>query len=479
MLHGLVVIRFRFGPFPVEFHFSHLLISGFIAYSFVGTPSATSWPRDILADADHPQRAVTLGLVTVGWMLLVSLSVFAHELGHAVAARVFGLKPSIHFVGLGGVTQAQGLPELEWWRQALVTLAGPGAGLLFGVVAGAIALLGGDGLADPVRYFAKGIFMANMWWTVLNLLPISALDGGNLTQLVLTRMLGRPGFLVAQLVALALAAGLLLFAFLVRQPFLGVVVLMLSARTIYNVSAYFRGELPVGSVAHPLTVVIERAEALYRERKLQEAAMLAQGLVEAEATPPMLRSRAHVLLGWVALKQSNGRRALDHYSQVQGFEVPVHALAAAFSLIGDEARAIPLWAQAAHATPEDTILHEYAGALIRGGREAEARALPRVRMALAFSAAERVHYVRKQYDAAATVAEAAFREEPTAQHAYTAACAFALAGKPDDALRLLHLAAQNGYADLDEAERDADLRSLRTRADFAAWLASLKQTPAS
>ena len=152
--------------------------------------------------------------------------------------------------------------------------------------------------------------------------------------------------------------------------------------------------------------------------------------------------------------------------------MPPHALAAGFSLVGDEARAIPLWAQAAE-TGDEMLVHEYAGALIRGGREKEARALPGVHMARAFSMAERVHYVRKEFERAAQAAEAAFQEEPHSALAYTAACAWAQANRPDDALRLLTLAAQNGYRDTAEARADPDLKSLRGRPEFDGWLASL------
>lgn len=474
------MIRFRIGTIPVEIHATHLLITALISYSFIGYKAPTaSWPRHILSNHAHALYTPTLVLVVLGWMLLVSLSVLVHELGHAFAARMFGARPTIQLVGLGGLTRAEGVERLEWWQDLLFTLAGPAAGLALGVFSGVLVLLGGSALPEPVRYFATGLALANLFWTVLNLLPISTLDGGRITAVVLTRMLGRPGFLVAQFIALSLAGLVLLWAVAGRQPFLAVLVALMVMRTFANIGAYQRGELPLGYAAHPLGAVMERAEALYRERKLTEAGLIASGVVEAADTPALLRSRAHMLLGWVALKEGNGRRALDHYSQVQGLLVPPHALAAGFSLVGDETRAIPLWGQAAAETGDEMLLHEFAGALIRGGREKEARAIPGVRLAEAFSMAERVHYVRKEFEKAAQAAEAAFHEEPHAALAYTAACAWAQANKPEDALRLLALAAQNGYRNAAEARTDPDLKSLRGRPEFDGWLASLGQSARS
>lgn len=472
------MIRLRIGSIPVEVHATHLVISALISWSFLSF-KAPGWPTTVLANDSHPLHTPTVVLVVLCWMVLVSLSVIVHELGHAFAARAFGATPSIQLVGLGGLTRADGAERLEWWQDLLFTLAGPAAGLALGVFSGVVYLAGAAGLPDGVRYFAKGLALANLSWTVLNLLPISTLDGGRITTIVLTRVMGRPGFLVAQIIALALAALVLLWAVGARQPFLAVLVALMVMRTFANIGAYQRGELPLGSAAHPLTVVIERAEALYRERKLTEAGLIAGGVVEAAETPALLRSRAHMLLGWIALKEGNGRRALDHFSQVQGLQVPRHALAAGFSLIGDETRAIPLWAQAAAETREQVVLDEYAGALIRGGREQEARALPGVNMARAFSAAERVHYVRKDFEAAARAAEAAFHEEPHPTLAYTAACAWAQANKPEDALRLLSLAAKNGYRNAAEARTDPDLKSLRGKPEFDGWLASLGQSSPS
>ena len=159
--------------------------------------------------------------------------------------------------------------------------------------------------------------------------------------------------------------------------------------------------------------------------------------------------------------------------------MPPHALAAGFSLVGDETRAIPLWQRAAETMRDDVVLHEYAGSLIRGGREAEAKKLPGIDLVRAYSAAERVHYVRREFELAGKAAEAAFHAAPHPTLAYTAACAWALAEKHAEAMRLLALAAQAGFRNAAEARADPDLRSLRGRADFEGWLASLNQSAAS
>lgn len=475
------MFRFRFAQIPVHLHLTHFAISAFVgSMFFVSLKTRGTWPRAALTDLTHPAHTRTVVLVTLLWALLVSFSVIAHELGHALALRAFGAKPHVHLVGLGGRTLIEQQVPLEWWQQLLMNLAGPAASLSIGVIAGLIAL-GGAHLPDGIVYFSTGLARGNLWWAVINLLPVTGLDGGIIASIVLTRIFGRPGFLIAQALALGLA-GVVAFFSLVSGGYLGLVLAaFMVLRTLGNIGAWQRGENTDGAAGlkpNALQQIVERAEALYRERKLTEAQFIALGVVEATDTPPLLRSRAHVLLGWISLKEGVGRRALDHFSQVQGLEVPPHALAAGFSLIGDEVRALPLWAMASQRAPNDqVILHEWAGALIRGGHEVTARALPNVDMVRAFSAAERVHYVRKEFEQGARAAEAAFHEKPHATLAYTAACAWAQAGKLDDAMRLLTLAAENGFRNAAEAEGDPDLRPLRTKPEFVAWLAGLKSQP--
>jgi Zn-dependent protease len=150
------------------------------------------------------------------WMAAVLLSSVAHELGHALAARVFGARPRIVVSGLGD--QLFGLDGLRLWRQTGVALAGPLAnGLLFGL----FWLITEYPL--PIERIAHGwriflgqsvwlMLMINSFWGVLNLLPLWPLDGGRLAVVIGEAMLGRRGQILALLLSLVITVGLTLFA---------------------------------------------------------------------------------------------------------------------------------------------------------------------------------------------------------------------------------------------------------------------------
>ena len=155
------------------------------------------------------------------------------------------------------------------------------------------------------------------------------------------------------------------------------------------------------------------AETLFRAGELARARGLASALLDGELAAAT-RSRTHHLLGWIAVKEGEGRRALDEFSEVQGRPVEPQALAAAFSLVGDDTRAIPLWEQAAGQTADPTILHEWAGALLRHGDVQAAAALPGVDLATAYERAERVAFLRGAYSEAARFGEESLARRPSA-----------------------------------------------------------------
>jgi Zn-dependent protease len=460
------MFRFRLGSIPVEVQASHLLVSGVLAAS--NLPSS------------RPGITGTAWFVVLSWMFIVFVSVLIHELGHAVASRAFGYQPSITLAWMGGHTLPNAPGPIPWHKDVALTLAGPVFGLVLGVACwvGKSALE--DGGSEALLYLLSVGAIANFFWAVLNLLPVLPLDGGRIVSVVAMRLFGKAGFMVAQGLALLTSLGMVALGLWQRMPILTVFFAMFGFQAVRALSEGMRGGGQVGPAQAPLMEALRQAQEVLSKGELQEARRRAVAVLEAgEALTPDLASRAHHLLGWVALKEGQGRRALDHFSQVQRQPVETHALAAAFSLIGDEERAQPLWEMSWRDTRDRTVLHEYAGCLIRAGKRDVALRLPGVDPAAAFACAERVLFIRGAYSEAAAMGEAALAYTPTPTIAYDAACAFARAHNKADAVRLLHRATQLGFRDAEHAASDDDLRPLHGHPEFEAWLAQLRQSAPS
>ncbi len=149
------------------------------------------------------------------WVLVVFVSIVAHEMGHALAMRFYG-QPSrivLHFGG--GLT----IPESGLWgsswanvapspnQQIIISLAGPGAGfLLAALVIAGVSISGGSititwlfGLIPfptlalmPIGGRIAGVFVTmllwvNFFWGLINLTPVYPLDGGNVARNILVQ----------------------------------------------------------------------------------------------------------------------------------------------------------------------------------------------------------------------------------------------------------------------------------------------------
>lgn len=476
------MLRFRLGSIPVEVHPTHLLFSALLAYTFMPRPGTPleyprSWPYLHLLDPADPLHGRTVLLYVLSWMFIVFLSALVHELGHALAGRMFGYQPSIALVWLGGHTRTNAPGPIPWHKMVVVTAAGPFAGLMLGVAAYALKLFGGID-SEVLRFLLTWFFWANLVWAIFNLLPVPPLDGGHIVSTLATRFLGRAGFLGAQGLAVVVSTALVAFAIAQKAPILGILFGMYGFQALRLMRATWRGELKVTADVppEPLMQELQQARTELAAGQLDEARRRGQALLESEELTPELASRSHHLLGWVALKNGQGRAALDHFSQVQRQPVETHALAAAFSLIGDEHRALTLWELAWQETHDRTVLHEYAGSLIRAERVQAALRLPGVDPESAFDCAQRTLFIRGAYSEAARTAEAGLGHVPSERLAYDAACAYARARHRDDAMRLLRRATELGFQNAAYAASDEDLASLHGYPDFEHWLAELQKS---
>ncbi len=476
------MFRFRLGSIPVEVHASHFLVSGMIAWSSIAY-AQDGWPFRQVAGAPALGHASAMGVFILSWMSIVFVSVLVHELGHALASRLFSYRPSIALAWMGGHTLPHDAPvSMSWKRSLLITAAGPFFGLMLGVACG-VGFLLLQGRSPALDFFLGTSALANVFWAVLNMLPVLPLDGGHITNTLASRVLGpRRGFVASQGLALLVCLGAVVWGLQRGSLLLTVLFAMWGMQAFRVVAEAMRGGGEKGgALTGALAEKLREAKVALDAGRLDDARRLGATVLEGgeEGLTPQLASHAHHLLGWVALKQGQGRPALDHFSQVQGLPVEPHAVAAAFSLVGDDGRAVDWWRQAWQVSSDRTVMHEYAGTLIRLGRTDEALKLPSVDPAAAFSCAERVLFIRGAYSEAASMSEAALRYTPNATLAYDAACAYARARNVTDALRMLRRASELGYRDGAYAASDEDLAPLHGHPEFEAWLTELRQSAAS
>lgn len=135
------------------------------------------------------------------WVGCMFVSILVHELGHVVMRRIFGSRSHIVLYGFGGL--AIGDRTLSGrWQRILVALAGPLAGFgLWALVALVqIYVLPNVEPGAVQRYFAIAMaFLAlmNLFWSILNLVPIWPLDGGHISRDVLGWLIPHRGATLA------------------------------------------------------------------------------------------------------------------------------------------------------------------------------------------------------------------------------------------------------------------------------------------
>lgn len=147
------------------------------------------------------------------WIAVVFLSILVHELGHALTMRYYGQEARIVLYMMGGLA----IPEAARWGgsgrrsrgplgQILISAAGPGAGfVLAALTAAAVFAAGGvvqlylaygflpiplvelpEGANPYWSEFASGLLWVNIFWGLVNLLPVNPLDGGHIAREMLT-----------------------------------------------------------------------------------------------------------------------------------------------------------------------------------------------------------------------------------------------------------------------------------------------------
>lgn len=126
-------------------------------------------------------------------LLAVFGCVALHEVGHALAARYYGIHTrDITLYPIGGVASLERIPERPL-QEIVIALAGPAVnlaialGLVGGLVVSNAVLPGAFSLShmNPLDQFVLQLFAANVFLLVFNLIPAFPMDGGRVLRAIL------------------------------------------------------------------------------------------------------------------------------------------------------------------------------------------------------------------------------------------------------------------------------------------------------
>ncbi len=166
-------------------------MSGLHVFTLLGVPVYISiWFVVIVAYWGLSAGDLASGLT---WGAIITVSILVHEFGHAMVARHYGLQPRVLLHGWGGLCAHERAEKDR--HDAFIIAAGPAAGLLLGAVAWGVRASGALTGLEPVRWLVvdhvfRTVVWVNIFWSLVNLLPLWPLDGGQLFRLGIVRWLG-------------------------------------------------------------------------------------------------------------------------------------------------------------------------------------------------------------------------------------------------------------------------------------------------
>lgn len=189
-------LRFHLFGFPIRVH-PYFWLAALI----LGANG--SWGREQGFDQEA-------GMKLLMWTLAMFVSILVHELGHAFAFRYFGLAARVVLYMFGGLATPDHSSN-PWAQPAridgraniLISAAGPGAGFLLAVaVAGLVMASGGSfrfeqalpfwscrlpaDTGPMIWYLVQYMLWINIFWGLINLLPVFPLDGGQIANSLLS-----------------------------------------------------------------------------------------------------------------------------------------------------------------------------------------------------------------------------------------------------------------------------------------------------
>lgn len=195
-------------------------------FTIAGIPIRIEWSFWLIA-VFLGYRART-GWLLAAWVVIVLVSILVHELGHAVALRVYHQRPRVVLHAFGGLTYGSSAYRSRA-QSIVVSAAGPFTAFF---ILGVPAYFLQDSIDLRTQYdlyvIAHDVAWVNISWSIVNLLPILPLDGGNIA----ASIFGRPA---ARMMSIVVAFAAAAYFFQQQNQFAGFFLMMFA---IMNFGSY-------------------------------------------------------------------------------------------------------------------------------------------------------------------------------------------------------------------------------------------------
>jgi Zn-dependent protease len=437
-----------------------------LSFTFFGIP--------VRIDPSFFMIAVLWGLnerrlaLIVSWVVVVTLSVLVHELGHAITFRIFDRRPNIVLQWMGGLTFAPG--GLTPARNLVVSLSGPLTGLLLIGLPAYVIGHGAINSSSTWDVILAQVVWVNIIWSAFNLLPVLPLDGGQVCASALHFVVGNRSMRFAHVISIVIAIGGGIYA--LTNPNYIFIALFAAFLAYWNCSQLTRarprqeqlevydGYQAMGAgkfdeaTAHAQRIIVSGpddptlAAAIELDAWAKVCAGDAAGARAALNGMPPGSTLNQFLVGCIALVEGRNDNALSAF--VAGFRMVQFGPWSSVTAV-----------MIARAGVVDALLDQLV-------------ADERVGVGALVQFQSHLHYARRFRDAA-RAGERAFAAGPAQaeQVAYNVACDWALAGDSDLAMAWLERAVSQGFSSRSQIGDDPDLASLRSTGRYEALLARL------